>query len=271
LIIINNIYIKQEFDMSMNFRKFIPIIAECHQGQKKPGVSLGGEYLYNNIFRKNTKLNPIIIPNKWFDSNVGYKSLYNICSTLEYPLTLGGDHSIGTSTVLASIQKYNYNVTVIWIDAHADINTMKSSLSKNRHGMPLASATNLDSCWFDESLNIKLNFDKIIYVGIRDLDPFEKQIIIKYKIKNYTPEQTINFINSTSDLIHISFDVDALEPKYLDSTGTVASNGLSYLEVKNIINASLIKNNLVGLDIVEFNPELGNVTKSLKTLEKLFL
>jgi arginase len=255
----------------MNLRKFIPIIAECHQGQTKPGVKLGGEYLYNNIFHKNTKYNPIIIPNNWFDSTLGYKSLYNICSTIKYPLTLGGDHSIGTSTVLSSIQKYNNNVSIIWIDAHADINTMKSSISKNRHGTPLASATNLESCWFDESLNIKLNFDKIIYVGIRDLDQFEKETIVKYKIKHYNPEQTINFINTTPDAIHISFDVDALDPIYLNSTGTIAANGLNYLEVKNIINASLNKKNLVGLDIAEFNPELGNISKSLKTIKKIFL
>ena len=254
----------------MNFKKFTPIIAQCHQGQRKRGVEFGGDYLYKNIFNKNT-LNPITIFNKDFDSISGFKKLYDLCSSTNYPLVLGGDHSIGTSTVLGSVKKYGNKLTLIWIDAHADINTMESSLSKNRHGTPVAYATGLDKCWFDESLDVKIDFDKIIYVGIRDLDPFEKQVISKYNIKHFTPKQSIDYINSTKDYIHISFDVDGLEPNDLNSTGTTADDGLNYLDVKNIINSSLIKDNLIGLDVVEFNPELGDVNKSLNTIKKIFL
>jgi arginase len=255
----------------MNLTKFTPIIAQCCQGQKKRGVELGGDYLYNNIFFKKTSLQPVSIIHKDFDSVLGYKSLYNVCSTISYPLVLGGDHSIGTSTLLSSVKKYGNNLTVIWIDAHADINTMESSLTKNRHGTPVAYATGLDKCWFYENVDLKVSFEKIIYVGIRDLDPFEKEVIKKYNIKHYTPSQTVDYINNTPDSIHISFDVDALEPKELNSTGTTADNGLNYLDVKNIISASIAKNNLTGLDVVEFNPELGNLEKSLNTMNKIFL
>jgi arginase len=186
-------------------------------------------------------------------------------------LVLGGDHSIGTSTVLGSVKKYGRNVSIIWIDAHADINTMESSPSKNRHGIPVACATGLDKCWFDEEPDVKLDFDKIIYVGIRDLDPYEKKAMIIYNIKHYTTEQAIEYINTTSDSIHISFDVDALEPCDLNSTGTMADDGLSFSDVKKIINASLDKDNLVALDVVEFNPKLGDVNKSLETMKKIFL
>jgi len=255
----------------MKLSKFIPIIAECHQGQKKRGVELGAKYLYNQLFHKSTTDNPILIPNKDFDLPSGYKTLYNMCSTLQYPLVLGGDHSIGSSTVLGSVKKYGRDLSIIWIDAHADINTLEASASKNRHGTPLASATGLETCWFDDKLNIKLDFDKLIYVGIRDLDTFEKDIVIKHNIKHYTPEQAIEYIKTTKDSIHISFDVDSLEPEELDSTGTIASNGLSYSDVRLIINTSLNANNLVALDVVEFNPELGSVVNSLKTMEKIFL
>lgn len=255
----------------MNFRKFTPIIAQCHQGQRLKGVEMGGKYLYNNVFLKSTAIQPITILNKYFDSVAGFDSLYKICSTVNYPLVLGGDHSIGTSTVLGSVKKYGKNTTVIWIDAHADINTMQSSLSKNRHGTPVAYATGLDKCWFNKTLDVKIDYNKIIYVGIRDLDLFEKKIIKKHNIKHYTPTEAIKYINTTTDSIHISFDVDALEPNHLDSTGTVADDGLSLSDVKNIINSSLTKDNLVGLDIVEFNPSLGNVSKSLDTMKKIFL
>ena len=255
----------------MNFSKFTPIIAKCYQGQRKKGVELGGNYLYNNIFFKNTSLSTVSIEKEKFDSILGYKSLYDTCSTINYPLVLGGDHSIGTSTVLGSVKKYGRNMTVIWIDAHADINTMKSSLSKNRHGTPLAYATGLDKCWFDETLDETIDFNKIIYVGIRDLDPFEKEIVATHNIKHYTPTQAIEYINNTTDSIHISFDVDGLEPDDLDSTGTTADDGLNFLDVKNIINASLTRNNLIALDVVEFNPSLGDVNKSLDTVKKIFL
>lgn len=255
----------------MNLSRFVPIIVECHQGQKKKGIKLGGKYLYDHIFYKKNNHDIITIPKQKFNTELGYKELYNICSTLQFPLVLGGNHSIGTSTVLGSVKKYRDNLTVVWIDAHADINTMESSLSKNKHGMPVAFATGLDRCWFDKLLNIKLNFEKIIYVGIRDLDQYEKEILVKHNIKHYTVDETMNFINSTKDSIHISFDVDSLEPNDLDSTGTIASYGLNYVDVKNIINASLTNKNLVCLDIVEFNPELGDVNKLLETMKYIFL
>jgi len=263
----------------MNLKKFTPIIAKCFQGQTKLGVEEGGIFLYNNLFYEKTRKKNISIEKKEFDTQVGYEKLYKTCATTNHPLVLGGDHSIGASSVFASIKKYGSNTTVIWIDAHADINTHESSITKNTHGMPLAYATGLEKCdyikMFDEEYNYSksndiISFNKIIYVGIRDLDQFEKDIISRYNIKHYTPQQTIEYINTTSDVIHISFDVDALDPSELNSTGTIAENGLKYLDVKNIINHSVKKDNLIALDIVEFNPKLGDVKKSLETIKKIF-
>jgi arginase len=255
----------------MKLQKFVPIIAECNQGQKLKGVSKGGLYLYNNIFKNITNEEPIFIKNDKFNSYDGYKELFNVCSSTLYPLILGGDHSIGTSTILGSVQKYKNNVTVLWIDAHADINTFEASLSKNRHGIPVACATKLDNTWFNKDIETQLAFEKLIYVGIRDLDKFEKDVLKKYNIKHFTVEQTINFINSTEDVIHVSFDVDALEPSILDSTGTMADEGMDVDEVKKIIDFIIQKDKLIGLDVVEFNPELRDVKKSLKTIEEIFL
>ena len=255
----------------MNLSKFTPILANCHQGQLNFGVQFGGEYLLKNIFSSITKHTPFIISEHHFNNPTGFNDLYNLCGKIYKPLIIGGDHSIGTSTVLSSVKKYGSDLTVIWIDAHADINTMESSISKNRHGTPLACATGLDKIWFNENIDVKLNFDKLIYVGIRDLDPFEEEVLIKYNIKNYTVSETIDFINSTKDLIHISFDVDGLDPKILDSTGTMALGGLDIQDVKNIINASLEKDNLVALDVVEFNPKIGDINISLNTVKDIFL
>lgn len=255
----------------MNFNKFCPVFAPCFQGQRKTGVEFGSSYLYNNIFFKNTVTKPIEIKTADFNSTDGYVKLFNICSNNFYPLVLGGDHSIGYSTVLASMKKYKENLSVIWIDAHGDINTMVSSITKSKHGTPLAPVTGLEEHWFNNDVKAPLDFSKIIYVGIRDLDIFEVNILKKHNVKHYSPQETVNYITETNDNIHISFDVDAIDPLELDSTGTMAPNGLNYIDVKNIINTSINTEKLIALDVVEFNPYLGNLNNSLMTMNKIFL
>ncbi len=255
--------------MKRLFSRFTPIIAECNQGQKKSGVKYGGEILYENIFRNMNK--PVkVIQNNFFNSFQGYKKFNVICENIKYPLVLGGDHSIGTSTVLSSVEKYKDNLTVIWIDAHADINTYAASKTKNRHGMPLAMCVGLDKYWWRTQDKYRLHFDNLIYVGIRDLDDFEKKVIKDHDVKVYSPQKAVNFIKNTNHKIHISFDVDGLDPKYMNSTGTMAPKGLSPIGVRKIISAALERDNLVGLDVVEFNPELGDMEKSLDSLKKIF-
>jgi arginase len=250
----------------IDLTKFSVIIAECSQGQPKKGVEDGGEIMNYNIFQKK---NPVIIPHYLFnDMNKGYKFINDLCYNIEFPLLLGGDHSLGAPSVYASLMKYN-NLTVIWIDAHADINTMSASLSKNLHGTPLAMCTGLEECWWEKS-NYKLDFSNLIYVGIRDLDDFEKDIIKTNNIKVFTPEQTIDFIKNTNNKIHISFDVDSLDPTYLDSTGTLANNGLNPNDIKNIINNAVLTDKLIALDIMEFNPNIGNIEKSLEIMHSIF-
>lgn len=253
--------------MKKLFQKFTPIISECNQGQKKLGVKKGGVILYNEIFKNMNHL-PYLLDNKNYNNASGYKNLYQLCSNIETPLNLGGDHSIGAATVMASLYKYP-SVKVIWIDGHADINTHKSSKSKNTHGMPVSMCLGLDKYWWNEKRKLKLPFENLIYVGIRDLDDFEKEIIKKYNIKVLCPQKVIELIKK-SDKVHISFDVDAIDPKYLNSTGTIADKGLSPFEIRKIITSALKNNKLVGLDVVEFNPELGNYKKSLETLLKIF-
>ena len=95
----------------MDLSNFTIIITECHQGQKKLGVKEGGHYLYKHIISQKTKHPPKYYPEEKFNTPKGYLELYNECSTIDYPLVLGGDHSIGTSTVLASLKKYSGNLT----------------------------------------------------------------------------------------------------------------------------------------------------------------
>ena len=116
----------------------------------------------------------------------------------------------------------------------------------------------------------KLAFDKLTYVGIRDIDKFEGEIIKEKKIRVLDVAGTVEYIKNLDAPIHISFDVDALDPELISSTGTRVDNGLDCSEVKNIIGAALAHDKLVSLDVVEFNTALGDPEKSLKAVKEIF-
>ena len=117
--------------------KFKPVIGMCSQGQKKTGVNEGGLYMYNKLFKDLCSSKPYLIQHEHFDSAAGYLELYQTCHKLNKPLLLGGDHSVSSSSVLASLQKFK-DLNVIWVDAHPDIHTYDSTESGNTHGTPLS-------------------------------------------------------------------------------------------------------------------------------------
>ncbi len=161
---------------------------------------------------------------------------------------------------------------MIWIDAHPDIHTYTSTVSGNTHGTPLSVCTGLEKTHWASRLSLKqLAFDRLIYVGIRDIDEFERETIEKHNIRHFTPAQAIDFmVKNKSMPIHISFDVDALDPVYISSTGTRVDNGMHPEEVREILVESLKDDQLKSFDCVEFNPELGDKEKSIRHLREVF-
>lgn len=155
----------------------------------------------------------------------------------------GGDHSVAISSVGAFKHCYNDGY-VIWIDAHADLNLPCKSLTGNLHGMPLAILLNLDNVgsrsfkWITHFLDPK----KLIYVGLRDLDPFEKDIISLLEINAITFEDIqrngIDFVANEivkivkDDPVHISFDIDSVDPCYAPSTGVPVEKGFSPFDLE---------------------------------------
>jgi arginase len=249
------------------------IIAECNQGQRKEGVQFGGKYISEklNIKPKN------IINNELFNSienkeDNGYQFISNILSTQKKTMLIGGDHSLGISSVDAFINMYKNELSVLWIDAHADINDHLTSLTGNIHGMSLGYHHHKRAdkpVW--RTNPYKLKSSQLYYFGIRDLDPAELELIknenIGYSIK--VDDNLYNFINNSKYLL-ISFDVDALDPKYMDSTGVIAEDGLKPLDVKHIINYSINLEKLIHLDLMEFNPSIGNAEKSFEAIKYIF-
>ncbi len=253
--------------------------AKCFQGQKKSGVEKGVDLLYILFekFLKNTHmLNFTTIEKSEFDDISGYIELFeqhqmllNMPSSSPV-ITLGGDHSIGHSTVGSSLNKYSDDLIVIWVDAHADINTHKSSISGNTHGMPVSGLVGLEDNWISDRIpNLKPS--NLIYYGIRDLDQAEIDFLNELNIKSFNNFELLirhlEKINIQDNKIHISFDVDSMDPIFMDSTGTIASGGISPTELINIYKYCEKKSNLVAFDMVELNPLLGTLSKSIHTME----
>lgn len=252
-------------------------------GQGKNGVNLTPNLISPFIQRNKNNCYVSLNHNSLF-SNIN--ELYNQNKLINGPrINIGGDHSMAIATVADSLNKHD-NLKVIWFDAHPDINTWDKSESKNYHGMPLSFITGIDKDSRFNFINKNLDFKNILYIGIRDIDPFEQEIIDKHQIKyincndfNQNFEQSWKIITEfiSDNPIHISFDVDCLDPKFMISTGTRSDNGLDLLMVKNCLDDLFDLNqqnkiNICNIDITELNLELGSKQEQMQSLANvLFL
>lgn len=205
-----------------------------------------------------------------------------------FPIILGGDHSISIGSALAS-KKYHQDLGVIWIDAHGDYNTFKTSPSGNIHGFPLAAITGYENSELTSHLNTNL-FDQkeAVIVGVRDLDEGEIINLNNSKCTAFTTNDIHNSSvletlekafkiasNSNKHGIHISFDVDVIDPAFAPGVSVPVCNGISIDEAKEIFKYLHDHKDLIkSLDIVEYNPrfEINNKTLNIiKDLIKIFL
>jgi arginase len=196
-------------------------------------------------------------------------------SEQKFPLILGGDHSIamGTWAGLASVGR---NTSLLWVDAHGDFNTHATTPSGNIHGMPLASLLGLG----DERLvkfggvSPKLQPKDVVLLGIRDIDAEERKTIQDSGITYYTMrdidergmktvvEEAIGILGKKGREIHVSFDVDVMDPTYAQGTGTPSPGGLTYREAHLMMEQLSDSGQLGSLEFVEVNPLLDDRNKT---------
>jgi arginase len=249
------------------------LLCAIKQGQLKNGCQYGPSELFHNL--KRSDFNCVT---KIQDFNVNpYQLIYR--ETLlsnNKMLVLGGDHSIGLSTVMGSLHKYKRDLKVIWVDAHADINTEESSYSKNKHGMPVSPLFNLMKPWIKTKNNLFLKPEQFVYIGLRNLDKAEEVFISQIGMKAYYAndvkhigiDKILNsIIRDDKSIYHLSFDIDALDSFYVPSTGTPEPNGLSLDEGKYIVKTLKNTSKLRHYDLVEYNPLIGNKKDNKKTLQ----
>ena len=240
-------------------------------GQKKCGVEKTPSLFVDFLKKKSKTMNIYHVPcsnNEFFLSN-NLKNLYHInhqISKHEFRLNVGGDHSMSIATVAYSMDKYP-NCKVIWIDAHADINTYEKSDTKNIHGMPLAYLSGLQRDNRFGFLENKLPLENLLYIGLRSIDPHEQEVIHKYNIKTITSENINNNIENSLEKIdnflgnsffHLSFDVDSIDTSILYYTGTPVINGINKKSITQLLRfltqKKYLGKQLMNMDLTEMNP-----------------
>ena len=192
-----------------------------------------------------------------------------------FPLVLGGDHSISIGT-LAGVSKHYQNLGVIWYDAHGDLNTVETSPSGNIHGMPLAVNLGYGHDLLTKLMGYspKVKAENVVIIGARALDIGEKKLIKDKGIKVFTMheidrlgmtrvmEETIIYLNGKTDGVHLSLDLDGLDPLDAPGVGTPVNGGISYREshlaMEMLAEAQLI----TSAEFVEVNPILDEKNRT---------
>ncbi|MFA5875848.1 MAG: arginase family protein [Candidatus Margulisiibacteriota bacterium] len=187
------------------------------------------------------------------------------------PVTIGGDHSIALATQGTINEHYMATtgkpIGLIWVDAHADINTGSTSPSGNLHGGPVAGLLGLlDSPEFSRQFPHNLDPKKIVYIAERDLDPGEVEIIrrngIRWMTMREIREKGLETLMQEAYAIaadgtagvSVSFDIDAFDASLVPGTGTPVPNGLNLEDGEIVCRAISTWDNLVAFELVEINP-----------------
>lgn len=199
----------------------------------------------------------------------------------DFPLFLGGDHSMAIGTIGGV--SHEEPTAVIWIDAHGDFNVPETSPNGNIHGMPVAILLGLG---LPELVNIgrtgaKVKPKDVVLLGTRDLDYDERGLIKKSGITVYTMREidekgigsvVCDIMENTlkhAKRIHVSLDMDALDPRDAPGVGTPAPGGLTYREAHLIMEILHDSGRITSMDIVEINPILDQMNRTAKIAVEL--
>jgi arginase len=197
------------------------------------------------------------------------------------PLVLGGDHSVAIGT-LGGLARGNGAGGVLWLDAHGDLNRPETSPTGNVHGMPLAAALGLAGPEFESDAwqFPAVAPERVALVGVRSLDPAEAELIAKTGVSVYTMsdidrlglERVVREALAKiagAGFVHVSLDMDALDPDIAPGVGTPVRGGLSYREA-HLAMELVAESGLAGsLEVVEVNPILDRENETAKLAVEL--
>jgi arginase len=217
------------------------------------------------------------------------KTVRDVLKRGRVPVTIGGDHSIAVgsiSAVAAHYRKEKKKLGIIWVDAHGDMNTPATTQSGNVHGMPLSAVLGMGAAALTEieGKHRKVDPDRVVLVGIRDLDFGEMEVIQKSGVHVFTMKEidergiadvmrdAIRIAGGTdAGPIHVSFDVDGVDPRFAPGVGTAVDGGLTYREAHLMMEMVAETQRLSSFDVVEINPVLDVANRTGRLAMELIL
>ena len=215
-----------------------------------------------------------------------YKEVYSSLSNNKFPIIVGGDHSSCIGSISASLDYYEGDVSVIYIDQHADIHNHETSPSGNLHGIPLSVCIGRCDDRFDIGKH-KLDISNLYFIGLSNYEIEEISYIQENNISCYmnfeVEERGIESIvkeivkNIKTKNVHISFDLDVIKQDDFKAVNVgvegkyYSEGGLSFKMVNKLLRLLISNLNVTSMDIVEYNPLLDEESKCLEKVEELLL
>ena len=263
--------------------------AKCYEYLKANGlIELLDKCKYEYVLNENIKQVVIYDQNNLIIDGCKYKNeIIDTCNLLaqnitnsyennNFPIIIGGDHSLAMGSIAAFTKQYPNQHSLIWVDAHTDINTEKTSDSKNVHGMPIAAslgicASNINDVYYTGK---KIKGDDVHIFGARSIDEGEYINIALNNVNLYSDAiikqtsliaQLDTLIKNNRDKkVHLSFDVDVIDCDIFYATGTCETAGMSVSDVKYVLKRLITELDIVSMDIVEYSPILDKDKNNLK-------
>ena len=210
----------------------------------------------------------------------------------QFPLVLGGDHSIAAGTVAgvsAFHRQSNQKIGILWLDAHADMNTPQSSPSGNVHGMPLACCLGVGPTQLTDILGFSPKVDpaNVALIGIRDLDEPERAFVRSIGVHAFTmrdiDERGLHAVMEEAIALascsrtgatagfHLSLDMDFIDPTYAPGVGTPVRGGVTYREAHLAMELICDSGVMTSMEVVEVNPVIDEVNRTADLAVELIL
>jgi arginase len=204
------------------------------------------------------------------------------------PLVLGGDHSVAVGTV-SGVSRYfrtrGERIGLIWLDAHADMNTPDSSPSGNVHGMPLACIVGIGPAELTNMFSYKPKVapENTVIVGLRDVDAMEKPHVSQSGVRAFTMrdlderglravmEDAIRIASEGTAGFHLSLDMDFVDPKDAPGVGTPVRGGVTYREAHLAMEMICDSRRMLSMEVVEVNPVIDEVNRTADLAVELIM
>lgn len=264
-----------------------PIVVSAHPGGRYPGVELPATWFDGKGAEAAIEI-PSCLPDKQ-DLDAIFEAVHQMGAAIrdaalaayakgEHPMLIGGDHSLAVGTLSAATRQFG-RVGVIWVDAHADFNTLDTSPSGNPHGMPLSAACGLGDRRLTSLFTSHVDPQDVVLIAAREVDPGELELLNRHQVWVVTvaevrqmgvPALLEAIARRLSGLpVHLSYDFDSLDDAFFRATGTPSPEGLTPDEGEALVRGLASRLPIVSSDWVEFDPRHGEATACAQISQRL--